>query len=233
MFPEKTCQSAGFFCKRGSGFYFFDNVKKIILIKKILYLQLLNGYLQQDNLSKIFQMCIIADLKAGDEKALKSVFDEYRHAVYNYVFDKTKSVYCSKEVVQLTFIKLWNYRHNLKEHVDISYQLFRIARTTMIDELRKVQSSHYVENLCGANAQTEDPEEAIFYNDTRNKLERLIGLMPPMRQRVFYLSRINNYSHQEIAQMLSISPKTVENHISLALKFIKPFFSLILLLSTV
>ncbi len=115
-------------------------------------------------------MCIIADLKAGDEKALKSVFDEYRHAVYNYVFDKTKSVYCSKEVVQLTFIKLWNYRHNLKEHVDISYQLFRIARTTMIDELRKVQSSHYVENLCGANAQTEDPEEAIFYNDTRNKL---------------------------------------------------------------
>ena len=194
---------------------------------------MLNGYLEQDNLNKIFQMCIIANLKAGDEKALKSVFDEYRHAVYNYVFDKTKSVYCSKEVVQLTFIKLLNYRHNLKEHVDISYQLLRIARTTLIDELRKVQSSYYVENLCGSNAQAEDPEEAIFYNDTRNKLERLIGLMPPMRQRVFYLSRINNYSHQEIAQMLSISPKTVENHISLALKFIKPFFSLILLLSTV
>lgn len=178
-------------------------------------------------------MCIITELKAGDEKALKSLFDEYQHAVYYYVFDKTKSVYCSKEVVQLSFIKLWKYRHNLKENVDISYQLFRIVRTTMIDELRKIQSNYCIENLSHSQTQTEELEETISYNDTRKKLERLIGLMPPLRQRVFYLSRINNYTHKEIAQMLSISPKTVENHISLALKFIRPFFTLILLLSTI
>ena len=68
---------------------------------------------------------------------------------------------------------------------------------------------------------------------TERKLEKLIGMLPPVRQRVFYLSRINNYSHKEIAKMLSISPKTVENHINLALKFIKPFFILILLFNTI
>lgn len=178
-------------------------------------------------------MCIIAELKTNDEQALKTLFNEYQHVVYNYVFDRTKSTYCSKEVVQLTFIKLWNSRHRLKEGVDISYQLFRIVRTTMIDELRKMQLNYRVSDISHSNAQTEELEESICYNDTKRKLEKLIGLMPPVRQRVFYLSRINNYSHKEISKMLSISPKTVENHISLAIKFIKPFFTLILLLQII
>ncbi len=178
-------------------------------------------------------MCIVTDLKAGDETALNFIFNEYRQAIYFYVYDKTKSTFCAKEVVQLSFIKLWKYRHNLKENVDISYQLFRIARTTMIDELRKVQLNYSVENLSNSYTKTQDLEEKISYNDTKRKLEKLIGMLPPLRQRVFYLSRINNYSHKEIAKMLSISPKTVENHINLALKFIKPFFILILLFNTI
>jgi len=176
-------------------------------------------------------MSIVANLKNNDENALKLLFDKYQHAVYHYVLERTKSSYCAKEVAQLTFIKVWQYRHNLKDDVDISYQLFRIVRTTMLDELRKVQKEYMMCDLETSTVKTEELEENIYYNEAKEKLENLIRLMPPMRQRVFYLSRINDYSHKEIAKMLSISTKTVENHIALALKFIKPFFALFLLLS--
>lgn len=173
-------------------------------------------------------MCIVTELKTGSEAALKRLFDEHQQAVYYYVFEKTKSEYCSKEVVQLSFIKLWNYRQHLKEDVDISYQLFRIARTTMIDEVRKIQRNKNVVTGAAFKVQAEDMEEEIYCNDTRKKLQQLVALMPSVRQQVFYLSRFNNYSHKEIARALSISPKTVESHIHLAIKFLRPFFPVVL-----
>ena len=99
----------------------------------------------------------------------------------------------------------------------------------MIDELRKQKVLRKVESAGNRPMQRELVGDVVSYNDTMRKLELLIKQMPPVRQRVFRLSRLNCYSYHEIAQMLSISPKTVENHINLALKFIKPFFPVLFL----
>lgn len=169
-------------------------------------------------------MPLLNDLKAGNETALRKAFEMFREPLNRYITDKTKSPELAKEVVQLTFIKLWKYRQSLKEEVPLSSVLFRIARTIMIDELRKQKALRKVEQAEYRSMQWELVSDTVSYNDTMRKLELLIKQMPPVRQRVFRLSRLNCYSYSEIAQMLSISPKTVENHINLALKFIKPFF---------
>ena len=169
-------------------------------------------------------MCYLNAIKNSDELALNQAFKLYYPPLYAYIFDKTKSVELTKDVVQLTFIKLWKYRLGLKEDIELSHQIFRIARTTMIDELRHAQTIRKAESACERPALSEDINESIFYNDTRRKLEELITRMPPMRQQVFRLSRLSQYNYKEISELLSISTKTVENHISLALKFIKPFF---------
>lgn len=171
----------------------------------------------------------INELKAGNENALRKAFELFQEPLYKYIYGKTKSQEIAKEVVQLTFIKLWKYRHRLEEELTLSSVLFRIARTIMIDELRKQKALRKAE-LNGEKAtQWELITESIAYNDTMRKLELLIKQMPPVRQRVFRLSRLNYYNYNEIANMLSISPKTVENHINLALKYIKPFFPIIVL----
>lgn len=170
------------------------------------------------------------ELKADDENALKKVFDKYYNALYHYVLDKTGSPDISKDVVQLTFIKLWKYRHSLNIDIELSSQLFRIARTTLIDEVRRMNALRKTESKKYSGLICENTNESIVYNDTFRRLDILIAQMPPVRQKVFRLSRINNYSNKEIAEMLSISPKTVENHISLALKFLKVFFLLFFLI---
>ncbi len=171
-------------------------------------------------------MSLISDININNENTLKIVFDKYHQAVFRYVFDKTKSEFLAREVVQISFIKLWKYRNKLEVGSDISTLLFTIVRTTMIDEIRKnkVMRKHYenYRRTIGAN----DMVEISYCDETMKRLESLISTMPPVRQLVFRLSRIDNCSHREISERLSIAPKTVENHINLALKYLKSFLPL-------
>jgi RNA polymerase sigma-70 factor (family 1) len=173
----------------------------------------------------------VSELRNNSEAAFESIFVEYRYPLFNFLYRKIESEYYAKEVVQLTFIKLWRYRHHLDPNVDIAIQLFRIAKTTLIDELRKVQvrEKHYRAYVMGPSS-SEEVMNQVTYNDTKARLHKLLDLLPPKRREVFELSRIHSRSTSEIAEILSISPKTVENHLTLAIRFIRPFFSFVLII---
>ncbi|MBN9299369.1 MAG: sigma-70 family RNA polymerase sigma factor [Filimonas sp.] len=171
----------------------------------------------------------VAKIKAGDEQVFKEVFYDYSQKLYNYLHEKTKSDYFTNEVVQLTFIKLWKSRHLLNEKLKLSTQLFQIAKTTMIDELRKeeryktkVHALVTEENLFKpVNGYT-----AIDTYDINNKLQRAIQELPPIRRKVFSLGKLEELSYKEISSELSISVKTVDKHMQLALRNIKPVLKL-------
>jgi len=80
----------------------------------------------------------VYQIRSGNELVFQQVFNEYHGKLYFYILKKTNSEYMAEEVVQLSFIKLWNTRENLNEEFSISTQLFRIAKTTLIDLVRKI-----------------------------------------------------------------------------------------------
>ncbi len=167
----------------------------------------------------------MAKIKAGDIATFKNVFYSYSQKLYNYLFDKTKSDYLANEVVQLCFIKLWKSRHTLNEELALSTQIFQIAKTTLIDELRregryKMKLQHL---LTRDNFFREvDGYTQIDAADTRNLLDRAIEELPSMRAKVFRLGKIEEMSYREIAADLSISVRTVDKHMQLALRNIRP-----------
>jgi RNA polymerase sigma-70 factor (ECF subfamily) len=55
--------------------------------------------------------------------------------------------------------------------------------------------------------------------------------MPEMRKKVFELNRLQGYSYREIAELLSISEKAVDNHLTKAVKQLKKILPLLVLLS--
>lgn len=63
--------------------------------------------------------------------------------------------------------------------------------------------------------------ENIIYKDYKSILEGLLEELPPRQKEIFLLSRIKGLSHDEIADRLNISRKTVRNHLFLALKHIR------------
>ncbi len=175
----------------------------------------------------------VTAIKLGDEFIFKQVFDQYHEKLYYFIVSKTKSTYIAEEVVQLTFIKLWQHRENLNEALHISSQLFRIAKTTLIDELRKQSNSTKLKNSMAETALAPYATEAfdtISAKEINAQLHVAMESLPPVRKKIFEMSRVKGMSYKEIATELSISPKTVENNISLAIKQLRHYFTLVILL---
>lgn len=171
-------------------------------------------------------------LKEDNTEVFDRIFHEYHRKLYYYVFSKTKSAYYAEEVVQITFIKLWKCRHSLCDNTLLSSQIFRIAKTTLLDHLRQINVSERLMDalkLTHHFSGTNSGYEHVLEKDTQQKIEWLVSEMPPTRRQVFELSRFNGYSHKEIATKLSITVKTVENHINHALRFFRNNLGLLLI----
>jgi|SRR5687767_10459245 RNA polymerase sigma-70 factor (family 1) len=167
----------------------------------------------------MYPLNMIAAIKEGDALIFSELFNEYHHKVYFYTLSKTHSPYIAEETTQLTFIKLWHYRANLDETLPISRQIFRIAKTTCIDLLRKEAGQAKLVQVKSGRPTAEQPvTDAFEVKEMQQQLAHAVQNMPPVRRKVFELSRYEFKSHKEIAQLLSLSVKTVENHIALAIK---------------
>ncbi|WP_165759015.1 sigma-70 family RNA polymerase sigma factor [Niastella yeongjuensis] len=170
-------------------------------------------------------MDIIQEIKTGEESTFRSIFYQYHSKLYYYFLKKSRSEEMSRELVQLTFIKLWQFRHTLSGNHPFELQLFNIANSTFIDLLRRQQThrAKIVEMPIDAEDAFEATQQANDFEQA-DHLQSLIQSLSPVRKKIFILSRIQGHSYKEIAQQLSISVKTVEDHIGKALKHIRALF---------
>ena len=158
-------------------------------------------------------------IKNSDKVAFEKTYISWHAKIYAYFMLKTNSTYMAEELVQLTFIKLWNFRHTLNTSLPIEAQLFTIARTTMLDFLKKqANQQRLVEEV---RPEVINHIEPVWEFDAKNQVHYLIDTLPPIRKQVLLLNRYEGYSNHEIALKLAISVRTVEKHISLAIKQLK------------
>ena len=169
-------------------------------------------------------MNTVAAIRQGDRVIFETVFREYYEQLYCYVLHKTNSGYIAEECTQLAFIKLWQYRTSLSEDLSVSVQLFRIARTTMIDLLRKKTAVALPVQEISAGDQI---WERLQEKELNSQLVRMVQQMPPVRKKVFEMSRFKGMSVREIAAELSISVKAVEYHITQAIKYLRNHIALL------
>ncbi|WP_295712665.1 sigma-70 family RNA polymerase sigma factor [Mucilaginibacter sp.] len=159
----------------------------------------------------------VKNINEGDQVAFEIVFNLSHKKVYAYFKKKTASTELADELTQLAFIKLWRFRHTLALQHSLHTQLFRIAKTTLLDHFKKVAIEE--RNLRSFYQETVSNEVALSSAyETNQQLVTILDHLPPIRKKVFVLSRIEGYTYSEIGEQLSISPRTVEKHISLALK---------------
>ncbi|WP_270090768.1 sigma-70 family RNA polymerase sigma factor [Sphingobacterium sp. SYP-B4668] len=149
------------------------------------------------------------------------VYEKWNKKVYQYALSKTSSSYIAEETVQRVFIKLWDNLFHKKVAIEIESQLFCIARTTLLDIVKEERKRKMVLETQYIQVDVPTPSELYRLKEISVHFERAVQRMPASRRRVFLLSRLENLSYKEIADRLAISPKTVENHIALALRALK------------
>ncbi len=163
-------------------------------------------------------MSDIEALIQSDQSAFNRLFDEYHKPLYYFFIKYTGCAEDAEDLVQQSFIKIWQGRTGLSVHYSFSRQLFSVAKSCMIDHFRKQQrqSALRVEYL--ANTNTKEPSVHITDFDLEQRIDRAIEHLPPSRRKVFRMSRIDGFTYQEIAEQLSVSVKTVESQIHKAIK---------------
>ncbi len=166
------------------------------------------------------EAAITALLKAGDMAAYEAIYNEFWPRLYGYVYNRLKNKEVAEEIIQEVFFSLWMKRatleltHSLSAylHTAVKYQLFNYLKA---DHVRR----NYVSQVVDKGALTDNSnEENIAASDLKNTMEKEISRLPEKCQQVFRMSRQEHLSVQDIATSLNISHKTVENHLTKALR---------------
>lgn len=169
---------------------------------------------------------LLAELKRGDHASFRKIFECYSHALYQFSFSYLKSKEAAEDVVQEVFMKIWNNRQEIREGTSFQSYLFTIALNSIRKQFNRLAKSNEAKHdlLLDLSAQKQDFDERSDYQELLNMLQELIDRMPEKRKRVFVRKKLEDKSLKEIAEELGIDPKTVEYHITEAMKFLKQEF---------
>ncbi|MEG1686182.1 MAG: RNA polymerase sigma-70 factor [Bacteroides sp.] len=165
---------------------------------------------------------ILLQLKQGNKEAFASLYSKYWSKVYHFSKLYLTSKEDAEEIVQEVFIKLWDIRAFIREEENFEGFLFIITRNIIFNQnRRKINETYYKASVIAAFDNFYTIEEQIDADNLKDYIDQLISELPPRRREIFDLSRKGNKSYREIAELLNISEKTVENQISEALKYLK------------
>lgn len=162
-------------------------------------------------------------LQKGDKQAFNHLFKCYNQKLFFFGKGYLKSEKEAEEIVQETFLKIWERRSHLNPELSINAYLFRIAfnfiQKRLIRNVKEEEFKHdLTEELINFDEQTSN---MLNYHFLLEHINLLIDELPPRQREIVVLRKLDNYTTKEISEQLSISPKTIEAHLTAALKFLK------------
>lgn len=167
---------------------------------------------------------LVRRIRAGDERALEVVFRAHYAGMASFVQRYVRSADLAEELVQDVFLKLWSKREHLADIETFRTYLFRAARNTALNHLRRVklerrwQEEHGQEEEAPASYAA---DEEASEQEVAAAVQVAISRLPPRCREIFLLSRDGGLTYAEIARALEISVKTVETQMGRALKSLR------------
>ena len=172
---------------------------------------------------------IISKLRRGDTKVYEQLFqDNYRPLVL-YAKKFVMDTEVARDLVQDVFIYIWDKRQKLTIDKSLSSYLFRAVHNASINYLKKESTKeNYVRQfLINLNersyktSSSEDAHELIVHDELLESIESVVETLPDQCKTIFKMSRFRGMRNKEIAEVYSISPRTVETQLYRALKVLK------------
>ena len=169
---------------------------------------------------------LIKLLKDGNKTVFADIYNQYFGSLYVYAVKYVLDTEVAKEMVQDSFVKLWEKRNSLSEETHILPLLYQITRNNCLNHLKheKVREKHKTRmRKLDLNylAISHSSAEKIISQELEENIRKAIESLPPRCREIFELSRNEEKKYKEIAAELNLSEKTVENQILKALKIMR------------
>ncbi len=160
-------------------------------------------------------------LIAVDAIKFESLFRQWYGPLCRYAFRLLEDKLAAEDIVQEVFIKVWDKREILEIEAEKAY-LFRAVYHAALNQIKADKTKQQVSELEGREIPAfGSPEDGLHLEETEKKLALGLEALPGGCREVFKLSRFEELSYKEIAEVLNISIKTVEAQMGKALKVLR------------
>ena len=166
---------------------------------------------------------LVKCLQENEEQALTIIYKEYWEIMYVAAYNLVKDRSVCEDIVQEVFISLWQRRAKLQIKTSLKSYLYTSTVYKVYDHFsknKKMLKDELFDNFEN-KIETSNPETKLMHEELIHLLDSIIDTLPDKCKEVYKLSRENMLSNKEIAEQLNISQRTVEGHISKALKILK------------
>ena len=158
---------------------------------------------------------LLERLGSDDPQAFEDIYRRYWKQLYDFAHSKTRDADVSQEIIQELFVTLWEKRHSLQVKKLQSY-LFTSVRNRIIDHFkdRAFAGLDTVDPLS-------EPEYPLFLDELEQAMQHAVGQLPEKTRKIFMLNRLEGNNVRQIASLLGMPERTVEYHITQAMRTLK------------
>ncbi|WP_236849098.1 RNA polymerase sigma-70 factor [Chryseolinea soli] len=151
------------------------------------------------------------------------LFRTYYQPLCNYAYTFVQDRDEAEEIVQSTFLNVWEKRDNLSIHTGVKPYLYAMVRNASLNVLKheKIKQQHVTMEMAVAERSVESVTRTVMASELETKIYKAMDKLPEQCRLVFKLSRFEELKYSEIAEQLNISIKTVENQMGKALKIMR------------
>ena len=188
------------------------SVKDMLLLQK-----------SKDMVDSTDEKRLLAELGAGSFQAFEKLYHRYSGKLYNFIMRISAGNRYMAEVVQSTFIRIWEVRGTVDPESSFISFLCTIAKNLLMNMYqRQTVEFVYNEYLMKSGVDRDfRTEEGIDLHFLHEYIDSLADKLPEQRKKIFILSKRQHYTNKEIAEQLGISESTVATQLSLAVKFMR------------
>ena len=156
-----------------------------------------------------------------DQQAYKELFLTLYPALFSFTSGIIKSKPAAEEIISDVFIKIWEKRQDLDLIVNLKVYCYVIAKNLSLNYLEKQKRTTILNIDDFTDTLTDvyiDPEQLMITSEMVDRINLAIDSLPARCKMIFNLVKENHFKYKEVAEIMNISPKTVENQLAIALK---------------
>jgi RNA polymerase sigma-70 factor (ECF subfamily) len=162
---------------------------------------------------------LFARLAADDGQALAALMECYWRPMVGFAMGCVHSQDAAEDLVQEAFVRIWERRRSLRPEASPRSYLYRVLRNLITDTHRRRRLVDQFAFFASQREPVEAPsaQAVLEADEVSAAAERAIAALPERRRECFILAHLHEMSYREVAEALGITPRTVANHITLAL----------------
>lgn len=180
----------------------------------------LMGFSKDNNINPYYDLS--QKIKNGDEIAFKLLFDQFCESLVHFSFRYLQDLEAAENIVQDAFLHIWEKKENIDPHLNIKTYLYTIVKNDSFKYIRHLQvRDKYALETSPNLSLVNNPDDKLIEKEFSERFYEAINKLPPKTRQVFEMAKFDNFKYQEIAEVMEISVKTVENQMGRAFRLLR------------